>query len=139
MLAPALEGIAAEYGEREAFLIHFEQALSAIGYLGRDTAEVIMRRLRRIFGRAHLTHDEVKLFRGMARQTLWAAERAGLEIPAPRRGVSCEAAIPFSQALECVPGWNHLSRRVPTLTQRAALPVVGSGSAGSRGRSREML
>jgi tRNA C32,U32 (ribose-2'-O)-methylase TrmJ len=41
-----------------------------------------MRRLRRIFGRTELTREEVKLLRGIARQTLWAASRAGLDVPA---------------------------------------------------------
>jgi tRNA C32,U32 (ribose-2'-O)-methylase TrmJ len=37
-----------------------------------------MRRLRRLFGRARMRPEEVKLLRGIARQTLWAAGRAGL-------------------------------------------------------------
>jgi tRNA C32,U32 (ribose-2'-O)-methylase TrmJ len=41
----------------------------------------MMRRLRRMLGRAELTAEEVKILRGVARQALWAAGRAGLTIP----------------------------------------------------------
>ena len=40
----------------------------------------IMRRLRRLMGRAAMTEREVALLRGMARQILWAADRAGLSV-----------------------------------------------------------
>jgi len=77
-------GPPAGHGAREAMYHHLERALLAIGFLGRDTREVIMRRFRRVFGRAVLTPDEVKMLRGVARQTLWAAKEAGLEIPPAR-------------------------------------------------------
>jgi TrmH family RNA methyltransferase len=68
----------ATHEERESLYAHLEQALTAIGVLSRDTVEPIMRRLRRLFGRAAMTVEEARLLRGVARQTLWAAERAGL-------------------------------------------------------------
>jgi tRNA C32,U32 (ribose-2'-O)-methylase TrmJ len=37
-----------------------------------------MRRMRRLIGRATPTAAEVKMLRGIARQVLWAAKRAGL-------------------------------------------------------------
>jgi len=37
-----------------------------------------MRRIRRALGRAALTADEVRMLRGIARQTLWTAGQAGL-------------------------------------------------------------
>ena len=55
-----------------------EAALEAIGFLHGDTPEVTMRRIRRVLGRSVLTSLEVRIFRGIARQTLWAAARAGL-------------------------------------------------------------
>ena len=73
--------VLAQHAEREGFYRHLEQALTAIGFLGRDSRVVLMRRLRRIFGRSTLTREEVKLLRGVARQTLWAARRAGLVVP----------------------------------------------------------
>ncbi len=55
---------------------HLQDALLAIGFISDDTMETIMRRLRRMLGRAEMTADEIKLLRGLARQTLWAAGRA---------------------------------------------------------------
>jgi tRNA C32,U32 (ribose-2'-O)-methylase TrmJ len=37
-----------------------------------------MRRVRRIYGRAGVTEEELATLRGMARQILWAADKAGL-------------------------------------------------------------
>jgi TrmH family RNA methyltransferase len=70
-------GELAGHGEREALYHHLEQALRTIGFLNRDGAEVVMRRLRRLLGRARLTCDEAKMLRGVARQVLWIADRAG--------------------------------------------------------------
>jgi TrmH family RNA methyltransferase len=77
VLEAALEA-PAEHTEREAMYEHLERSLLAIGFLGRDSRDVLMRRIRRAFGRAALTAEEVRLLRGIARQTLWAAGRAGL-------------------------------------------------------------
>ena len=74
-------GTPAVHGEREDRYGHLEQALVAIGFLSRDTREVMMRRFRRILGRAELSSEEVKMFRGVARQTLWVSREAGLSIP----------------------------------------------------------
>jgi len=78
-LAPA-EPVAppAEHAEREAMYQHLERALLAIGFLGAESREVLMRRIRRALGRAGLTAEEVRMLRGIARQTLWVAGRAGL-------------------------------------------------------------
>ena len=64
---------------------HWQTALEAIGFLHDDSVEPIMRRLRRALGKAELTPDEVRLLRGIARQTLWVAGQAGLPIPAAAR------------------------------------------------------
>ncbi len=63
---------------REAMYRHLEQALHTIGFLKRDSREVVMRRIRRMFGRADLSENEVRIVRGIAHQTLWAAGKAGL-------------------------------------------------------------
>ena len=65
-------------GDREAFYHHCEQALRAIGFVTDQTAPSIMRRVRRIYGRAGVTEEELATLRGMARQILWAADKAGL-------------------------------------------------------------
>jgi len=62
---------------REAMYRHLARAWLAIGFLQTDSVETMMRRFRRLFGRASLTPDEVQMLRGVARQTLWAAGRAG--------------------------------------------------------------
>ena len=67
--------------EREAMYQHLQQALLAIGFLQHDTTETMMRRLRRLLGRAALTSEEVKIFRGIARQSLWIAQQAAKSVP----------------------------------------------------------
>jgi TrmH family RNA methyltransferase len=74
-------GPPAAHEEREEMYRHLETALESIGFLHGDTPEVTMRRIRRVLGRAGLTSLEVRIFRGLARQTLWAAGRAGLRPP----------------------------------------------------------
>jgi len=77
----APDPLPAPHEEREAMYRHLERAFSAVGFLSRDTVTPIMRRLRRALDRAELSEEEVKLLRGVARQTLWAAARAGLVAP----------------------------------------------------------
>ena len=86
--APPLgqEEAPADHGSREAMLAHLEDALRAIGYLHEDTAVPMMRRLRRFFGRAELTAGEAAIFRGIARQILWAAGQADLQEGTPQKG-----------------------------------------------------
>jgi len=76
-------GSAAPHGEREQMYAHLERALRRIGFLNRDGAEVVMRRVRRLLGRAEATREEVKLLRGVARQVSWVADRAGLADDGP--------------------------------------------------------
>jgi TrmH family RNA methyltransferase len=66
--------------DREALYRHLEQAWRTIGFMSEDTSEVIMRRVRRLLGRAAMSPEEVKLLRGVARQTLWAARQADLPV-----------------------------------------------------------
>ncbi len=68
----------ADHASREAMYTHLEQALRAVGFLHEDTAEGMMRRMRRILGRAALTAGDAKIFRGIARQILWLAENASV-------------------------------------------------------------
>lgn len=71
----------ADHQAREAMYRHLEASWLAIGFIRDETRDTIMRRVRRALGRAGLTEQEVALLRGVARQTLWAADRAGLEAP----------------------------------------------------------
>ncbi len=72
----------ADHAAREAMYGHLERAFGAIGFFSRDTLTPMMRRLRRMLGRAELTDAEVQILRGIARQTLWAAGRTGQAEPA---------------------------------------------------------
>lgn len=63
----------APHEEREAMYSHLREIWTAIGFLQPGAAETIMRRFRRLFGRADLTSDEVRMLRGLAHQTAWAA------------------------------------------------------------------
>ena len=71
--ARAGDDAAASSGEREALLEHLTQALDAIGFLSRQNPEHIVADLRGLFARAGLTRRDVKIWRGIARQMLWAA------------------------------------------------------------------
>jgi tRNA/rRNA methyltransferase len=62
----------ASHEEREALIDHFEQGLLAIGYLDPDAPKKLMPRLRRLFARARLEHEEVQWLRGMAKAMLRA-------------------------------------------------------------------
>jgi TrmH family RNA methyltransferase len=72
----------ADHASREAAFLHLEAALLAIGFLHEDTAEGMMRRIRRMLGRADLGPGDVQVLRGIARQVLWLARTSGLPVPA---------------------------------------------------------
>ena len=69
------EGAPASHEEREALIDHFEEALLATGYLDPLAPKKLMARLRRLFARARLEHDEVQWLRGIAKSMLKAAGR----------------------------------------------------------------
>ena len=73
----------AAHQDREAMYAHLEEALTTIGFLKPDSSQVLMRRIRRMFGRTGLTENEIRVVRGIARQVLWAAEQADLLPPDP--------------------------------------------------------
>lgn len=74
MASLSTEGSAPELGggkewatvdEVNGFLGHLEHTLEAIGFLDPDNPRWMMRRMRRLFGRAHLYRDEVHILRGI--------------------------------------------------------------------------
>ncbi|HEX4826506.1 MAG TPA: RNA methyltransferase [Candidatus Polarisedimenticolaceae bacterium] len=71
----------ADHVSREAMYAHLDEALYAIGFLKDGQVEGMMRRLRRMLGRAALTAGDVQVVRGIARQILWLAREAKLDIP----------------------------------------------------------
>lgn len=70
----------ADHTAREAMYAHLEQALLAIGFLKLGQLEGMMRRLRRILSRAELSAGDVDVVRGIARQILWLARQAHLDL-----------------------------------------------------------
>jgi tRNA/rRNA methyltransferase len=65
--------------EREALLTHLDAALRRIGFLAGPGQRHILRDVRSLFDRSGLTRRDVRIWRGIARQTLWAA--AGRQDP----------------------------------------------------------
>jgi tRNA/rRNA methyltransferase len=59
--------------EVEALMGHLNASLATIGFLDPQSPERILRKLRRLFGRAGITENEVQILRGMCRQMEWAA------------------------------------------------------------------
>ena len=65
---------------------HLHDALSAIGFLDSQSPQRTLRKLRRLFGRAGITDNEVAILRGMCRQMLWAARTGPLREQDPKDG-----------------------------------------------------
>lgn len=59
--------------EVETLMAHLQSSLSIIGFLDPQSPQRILRKLRRLFGRAGITQNEIKILRGMCRQMEWAA------------------------------------------------------------------
>jgi TrmH family RNA methyltransferase len=57
----------------DGLMNHLRQSLLTIGFLDPASPERILRQLRRLFGRAGITQNEVKILRGICRQMEWAA------------------------------------------------------------------
>ncbi len=60
----------ASENEREQLFTHLEQALVAIDFLDPEHSPKLMARLRRLFSRSGLEHDEVNILRGICRSIL---------------------------------------------------------------------
>ncbi len=74
-------GPVATHDEREALIAHLEAGFVAIGYLDPDAPKKLMPRLRRLFARARLQHEEVQALRGLAKSMIEAARRNGADGP----------------------------------------------------------
>lgn len=67
---------------------HLEASLGRIGFLDPENPERVLRKLRRLFGRAGVTDNEVAILRGICRQIDWAVGQPPL----------VETALPESSA-----------------------------------------
>ncbi len=56
-------------------MTHLETSLGNIGFLDPENPERVLRKLRRLFGRAGITDNEVAILRGICRQIDWAAQQ----------------------------------------------------------------
>ena len=63
-------------------MAHLETSLTAIGFLDPSNPDRVLRKLRRLLGRAGVTENEVAILRGMCRQIDWAAKH----LPSQVRG-----------------------------------------------------
>jgi TrmH family RNA methyltransferase len=57
----------------DGLMSHLSESLLTIGFLDPQSPQRILRQLRRLFGRAGITANEVKILRGICRQMEWAA------------------------------------------------------------------
>jgi len=64
------EDIPASVSQIDGMLNHFEEALTAIGFLNEHSPKKLMPRLRRLFARSALEVDEINILRGIASQIL---------------------------------------------------------------------
>ena len=62
--------------ELEGLYTHLEQALTDIGYYDRQAPKLLMRRLRRLYGRARPDRAELNILRGILAATQRAAGKS---------------------------------------------------------------
>ncbi|MEO6025559.1 MAG: RNA methyltransferase [Candidatus Binatia bacterium] len=68
--------VLAPHERLELLYAKLEAGLEAVSFLHGDEAPAMMRRIRRLFGRAALDDEDVQILLGMARQMSWAGTRA---------------------------------------------------------------
>jgi tRNA/rRNA methyltransferase len=74
--AAAALPVQADAQQVAGLLVHWEQALSEIGFLDPAAPKKLMPRLNQLFNRAGLTPEEIHILRGVAKAMLEAAQRA---------------------------------------------------------------
>lgn len=62
---------------REHMFKMWREMLLKIGFMEEEKADHMMLGVRRIFSRAPLTEDDVRILMGIARQTMWKAQQGG--------------------------------------------------------------
>jgi tRNA/rRNA methyltransferase len=72
----------------DGLMHHLDAALADIGFSDPGNPERIIRKLRRLFGRAGITDNEVKIIRGICRQMQWAARSEPDVVAAAKRPAS---------------------------------------------------
>jgi len=72
----ARTGVLADAQQVAGMLVHWEQSLTAIGFLDPAAPKKLMPRLNQLFNRAQLTQEEIHILRGVAKAMLDVAARA---------------------------------------------------------------
>ncbi len=75
---PSTDPEPAAHEQVEGLMEHLRTSLADIGYLDPVNPERILRKLRRLLGRAGVTENEVDILRGICRQMAWAARTGPL-------------------------------------------------------------
>lgn len=70
------ERLLADAGQVAGMLAHWEQALTAIGFLDPAAPKKLMPRLNQLFNRAQLGAEEIHILRGVAKAMLQTADRS---------------------------------------------------------------
>ncbi|SDM60240.1 tRNA/rRNA methyltransferase [Oryzisolibacter propanilivorax] len=77
--ASAPQGDAADAAQVAGMLAHWQQALTAIGFLDPAAPKKLMPRLNQLFNRAQPTPEEIHILRGVAKAMLQAAQAPRLD------------------------------------------------------------
>ena len=72
----AVHGERADAQQVAGMLLHWQQALTEVGFLDPDAPKKLMPRLNQLFNRAQLTQEEIHILRGVAKAMLRTAEAA---------------------------------------------------------------
>jgi len=83
----------AQGAEVDGLMSHLDLALAEIGFSDPGNPDRMLRKLRRLFGRAGITENEVKIIRGICRQMQWAARTEPEKVAASAEKQRCAATI----------------------------------------------
>ncbi len=75
----------ADFASQERMFEHLREALTELHFLWKPDADRLMYAIRYLLGRAGLTHQEVQILHGLARQILWRCRRDREEPPPKSR------------------------------------------------------
>jgi TrmH family RNA methyltransferase len=87
----------APIAEVDGLMRHLDESLMEIGFADPGNPERMIRKLRRLFGRAGITENEVKILRGICRQMQWASRTDPSAVAASARKRRTAAAVDSHQ------------------------------------------
>lgn len=128
----ATAAIPAPAGAREEMLAHLATALGAIGFLSAQNPAHILRDVRSLFARAGTTARDVAVWRGIARQVLWVASRAGLDAAGESAAGPRPATGASPSTKHAGPGGDARRARGAVTPSRAEARAAARSAPGSR-------